>query len=98
MKIVMNAQQYEELECLAGIFDEMYFDGEGFDNEKVQCFQLVKEIVDSEKDTKNIPQKTKERMQKQMIAAFECFENVCTKNVKIEIVYKDEFLSYFRTD
>ena len=97
MKIVMNERQYEELRDLVEIFEEAYFEEEGFDSEKVQCFDLLKEIVDSGSDTKNIPQKTKEKMQKQLIKAFEFFESI-GGNVRIVVVYKDEFLSYFSAD
>ena len=46
MKIVMDEQQYQELEDLIGIFDRMFFD-----DEEVQCFKFIKDIVDREFDT-----------------------------------------------
>lgn len=49
MKIVMDEQQYQELENLIGIFDGMFLD-----EEEVQCFYFLKEIVDKEYDINNM--------------------------------------------
>ena len=38
MKIIMDEQQYQELEDLIGIFDGMFFD-----DEEVQCFKFIKD-------------------------------------------------------
>lgn len=86
----MDKKQYQELKYLVEIFDESYFNGEDFDNEKVECFELIKKIVDNGCDTKNIPQNDKDKMQKQLIEAFDFIESI---NGMIE--YKDKFLSYF---
>lgn len=82
----MDEQQYEELEDLVYIFEIVRFSEE----EKVQCFDFIKEIIDSEYDTKNIPKKVKEKMRIQMIDAFEWIESL-----HIKVKYKDKFLSYF---
>ena len=85
MKIVMDEQQYQELETLIGIFDGMFFD-----EEEVQCFCFIKEIVDNEYDTNSIQKERKKQMKKQMIEAFEWLE--C---LNVNIIFKDEFLSCF---
>lgn len=85
MKIVMDDQQYQELETLIGIFDEMFFD-----EEEVRCFCFIKEIVDNEYDINNIQKERKEQMQKQMIEAFEWLE--C---LNVNIKFKNIFLSCF---
>ena len=41
MRIVMDEQQYQELVNLVGIFDGAYLNGWDFDNEKVECFELI---------------------------------------------------------
>ncbi|MFG6367570.1 MAG: hypothetical protein K1W16_03940 [Lachnospiraceae bacterium] len=89
MKIIIDKQQYEELEELAYIFEIVRFSEE----EKVQCFDFMKEIVDSGYDIKNIPKEVKEKMRIQMIDAFEWIESLPFK-----VKYKDEFLSYFNPD
>lgn len=88
MKIVMDEQQYQELDDLIDIFKDMFFD-----KEEVQCFSFIKEIVDSKYDTNNIPKEKKEKMQIQLMEAFEWVESL---NGKIE--YKNMFLSYFGPD
>ncbi len=50
---IMDDQQYEELEDLVYIFKIVRF----LEEEKVQCFNFIKEIIDSEYDTKNISKK-----------------------------------------
>ena len=89
----MDEQQYEELEDLVQIFESGCLSSDGENYEEVQCFDLIKEIVDNGDDTKNIPKKVKEKMQRQMIDAFEWIESL---NAKAE--YKDKFLSYFYSD
>lgn len=84
----MDEQQYQELEDLIDIFKGMFFD-----KEEVQCFSFMKEIVDRKYDTNNIPKEKKEKMQIQLIEAFEWVESL---NGRIE--YKDIFLSYFGSD
>ena len=79
----MDDQQYEELEDLVYIFKTVRF----LEEEKVQ---FIKEIIDSEYDTKNISKKVKEKMRIQMIEAFEWIESL-----HIKPKYKDKFLSYF---
>ena len=85
MKIVMDEQQYQELEDLIGIFDGMFFD-----DEEVQCFKFIKDIVDSEFDTDYIKKERKELVGKQLNESFDWLEilNVNIKN-------KDKFLSCF---
>lgn len=85
MKSVMNEQQQEELENLIDIFDNMYFDGE-----KVQCFQLIKELSEGECDMGHITMEEKAKMQIQLIEAFEWLESL---HARVE--FKDEYLSYF---
>lgn len=85
MKIVMDGQQYQELEDLIDIFEGMFFDGQ-----EVQCFTFIKEIADRKYDTNNIPKEKKEKMQKQLMEAFDWVESL---NGRIE--YKNIFLSYF---
>ena len=81
----MDEQQYQELEYLIEIFKGMFFD-----NEEVQCFSFIKDIVDREYDTNDIPEEKKEKIYIQLIEAFEWVESL---NGKIE--YKNMFLSYF---
>ncbi len=83
---ITDDQQYEELEDLVYIFKTVRF----LEEEKVQCFNFIKEIIDSEYDTKNISKKVKEKMRIQMIEAFEWIESL-----HIKPKYKDKFLSYF---
>ena len=85
MKLVMDEQQYQELEDLIEIFKGMFFD-----KEEVQCFSFIKDIVDREYDTNDIPKEKKEKIYIQLIEAFEWVESL---NGKIE--YKNMFLSYF---
>ena len=85
MKIVMDDQQYQELETLVDIFDEMFFD-----EEEVRCFCFIKEIVDNGYDINNIQKERKEQMQKQMIEAFEWLE--C---LNVNLIFKNKFLSCF---
>ena len=84
MRIIMDKQQYQELEDLIEIFKGM-----SFDKEEVQCFSFIKDIVDREYDTNDILRKKKEKMYIQLIEAFEWLESL---NVRIE--YKNMFLSY----
>lgn len=51
----MDDQQYEELEDLVYIFKTVRF----LEEEKVQCFNFIKEIIDSEYDTKKYIKKSK---------------------------------------
>ena len=76
MKIVMDEQQYQELEDLIGIFDGMFFD-----DEEVQCFKFIKDIVDSEFDTDYIKKERKELVGKQLNESFEWLESL---NVNIK--------------
>ena len=85
MKLVMDEQQYQELEDLIEIFKGMFFD-----KEEVQCFSFIKDIVDREYDTNDISKEKKEKIYIQLIEAFEWVESL---NGKIE--YKNMFLSYF---
>ena len=57
MKLVMDEQQYQELEDLIEIFKGMFFD-----KEEVQCFSFIKDIVDREYDTNDIPKEKKEKI------------------------------------
>ncbi len=77
MKIVMDEQQYQELEDLIGIFDGMFFD-----DEEVQCFKFIKDIVDREFDTDHINKERKELVGKQLHESFEWLEslNINIKN------------------
>lgn len=81
----MDDQQYQELETLMGIFDGMFFD-----EEEVQCFCFIKEIVDNEYDIKIIQTEKREKMKKQMEEAFEWLE--C---LNVNIKFKNKFLSCF---
>ncbi|MCI8973844.1 MAG: hypothetical protein HFH79_09685 [Lachnospiraceae bacterium] len=85
MKLVVDEQQYQELEELIEIFKGMFFD-----KEEVQCFSFIKDIVDREYDTNDISKEKKEKIYIQLIEAFEWVESL---NGKIE--YKNMFLSYF---
>lgn len=85
MKIVMDEQQYQELEDLIGIFDGMFFD-----DEEVQCFKFIKDIVDREFDTDHINKERKELVGKQLHESFEWLESL-----NINIKNKDKFLSCF---
>ena len=85
MKIVMDEQQYQELEDLIGIFDGMFFD-----DEEVQCFKFIKDIVDREFDTDYINKERKELMGKQLNESFEWL-----KSLNVNIKNKDKFLSCF---
>ncbi len=85
MKIVMDEQQYQELEDLIGIFDGMFFD-----DEEVQCFKFIKDIVDREFDTDYINVERKELVGKQLHKSFEWLESL-----NINIKNKDKFLSCF---
>ena len=84
MRIIMDKQQYQELEDLIEIFKGM-----SFDKEEVQCFAFIKDIVDREYDTNDILKEKKEKMYIQLIETFEWLESL---NVRIE--YKNMFLSY----
>ncbi len=84
MRIIMDKQQYQELEDLIEIFKGM-----SFDKEEVQCISFIKDIVDREYDTNDILKEKKEKMYIQLIEAFEWLESL---NVRIE--YKNMFLSY----
>ena len=85
MKIVMDEQQYQELEDLIGIFDGMFFD-----DEEVQCFKFIKDIVDREFDTDYINKERKELMGKQLNESFEWLESL-----NVNIKNKDKFLYCF---
>lgn len=85
MKIVMDEQQYQELKHQIGIFDGMFFD-----EEEVQCFYFLKEIVDNEYDINNMETERKKQMRRQLMEAFEWLESL---NVKIK--FKEKFLIYF---
>lgn len=85
MKIVMDEQQYQELEDLIGIFDGMFFD-----DKEVQCFKLIKDIVDRKFDTDYINKERKELVRRQLSESFEWLESL-----NINIKNKDKFLSYF---
>ena len=85
MKIVMGEEQYEELKDLVGIFDCMYFN-----DDKVECFDLIKEITDHGGDTDEIEKEKKKRMNIQVIESFEFIEALNGYSN-----YKDQFLSYF---
>ena len=84
----MDEQQYQELDDLIDIFKDMFFD-----KEEVQCFSFIKEIVDSRYDTDYIPKEKKEKMQIQLIEAFEWIESL---NGNVE--YKNVFLSCFESN
>lgn len=85
MKIVMDEQQYQELEDLLGIFDGMLLD-----DEEVQCFEFIKEIVDSGFDTDYIEKEKKEFVVKQLNESFGWLESL-----NVNIKNKNKFLSYF---
>lgn len=61
-----------------------------FDEEEVQCFYFLKEIVDNEYDINNMETERKKQMRRQLMEAFEWLESL---NVKIK--FKDKFLTYF---
>ena len=52
----MDEQQYQELQDLIDIFKGMVFD-----EEEVQCFSFIKDIVDEKYDINNIPREKKRR-------------------------------------
>ena len=81
----MDEQQYKELQDLIDIFKGMVFD-----EEEVQCFSFIKDIVDEKYDINNIPREKKEEMHIQLLEAFEWVESL-----NGEIKYKNIFLSYF---
>ena len=56
MRIIMDKQQYQELEDLIEIFKGM-----SFDKEEVQCFSFIKDIVDREYDTNDILKEKKRK-------------------------------------
>ncbi len=85
MKIVMDEQQYQELEDLIDIFDGMFFD-----DVEVQCFKFIKEIVNSEFDTDYIKKEKKELLEKQLHESFEWLESL-----NVNIKNKDKLLSCF---
>lgn len=85
MKIVMDQQQYQELETLIDIFDGMFFDGED-----VQCFRFLKNLVDNQLDVADVKKEEKERMKKQLKEALDWLASL---NVRIKC--KDEFISCF---
>lgn len=85
MKIIMDEQQYQELETLIDTFEGMFFD-----DEEVQCFRFIKVIVDDGLDTENIEKERKEFMKRQLIESFEWL-----KSLNVNIKHKDEFLSCF---
>ena len=85
MKIVMDEQQYQELEDLIGIFDGMIFD-----DEEVQCFKFIKDIVDREFDTDYIKKEKKELLEKKLHESFEWLESL-----NVNIKNKDKLLSCF---
>lgn len=85
MRIIIDEQQYQELEDLVDIFDGMFFD-----NEEVQCFRLIKEIVDNKFDTNNIERERKKIMEKQLRESIEWL-----KCLNVNIKNEDKFLSCF---
>ena len=85
MKIVMDEQQYQELEDLIDIFDGMFFD-----DVEVQCFKFIKEIVNIEFDTDYIKKEKKELLEKQLHESFEWLESL-----NVNIKNKDKLLSCF---
>ena len=62
MKLVVDEQQYQELEELIEIFKGMFFD-----KEEVQCFSFIKDIVDREYDTNDISKEKKEKIYIQLM-------------------------------
>ena len=85
MKIIMDEEQYEELEALVDMFDGMFSN-----NEEVECFNFMKKIVDQGIDTDLIEKERKERMKKQLIESFEFLDAL---NGYTE--YKDKYFSFF---
>lgn len=83
MKIQLDDHGYQELETLIDIFNGMYFD-----DDEVQCFRIIKQIVDDNDDTDDIDKEEKEKIRYQLEEAYKWLESL---NVDV----KDNYLSYF---
>lgn len=88
MKIVLNEQQYQELEILIDIFDGMLFDGK-----EVVCFVSLKELIDQGSDIESLEEEKRMLIKEQLLESFEWLTSlnvdIKIKDILLKCIYQD---------